>query len=268
MELYVLATLAGHTLLAAGVGAHAEITGRRRWPWVPLVLLTGVFGALVYGRRSTAGEVAAAGGPGADASDAGAWNGSATVDDADQLPEERPDWLDRRSRAKRLADPGSLHVDLPDGTTLTSKDQAAVAAAVEFREERPDADADELVETVFEESPAGYDDPDVWWTDCVFPALSGLPEVDPPLGAERRTLDLSVREVERLEDRRVVRVEDGRRHAEFSAREGEVWAADGDAVARTSPGWMRLAHGAAEAWAAEHEPTPAELSKTHPDAER
>lgn len=294
MELYVLLTIASHVLLAIFVGAHAEISGRSRLRWVPFVLVAGVIGALWYfgsaddGANAGDGDGAADSDTEAAADESTAWNGEATVDDPDAVPDERPDWLDRRSRDKRLHDPNSLHVDLPDGTTLTSEEQAAVGAVIEYIEEEPEADAHDVCEEVFEaaaaepdgpdldldsgfgaafgagdddsgpdrsDADAGYEDADVWWTEIVHPALRGLPEVEPPPRADERELTFDVRTVEELEDRRVLEIDDGRRREEFFAKDGEVWAADGDAVARTTPGWMRLAHGAATEAVASERPT-------------
>ena len=247
MDTYVLLGIVLHVVLAVGVGAHAEIRGRSRLRWVPLVLLVGVVGVVWYVANAPAdGDVAA--GAADDGTERGGsargWSGTATVDHPDEIPDERPEWLDRRSRAKRLADPSTLHIDLPDGTTLTSDEQAAVGAAIEYLDEDPDATADDVCEHVFEDADAGYQHPGVWWTETVCPALRGLPDVEPPPGSTERELAFTVDPVEELEDRRGVAGDDGQRREDFFVQDGEVWAADGDAVARTSPGWMRLAHGA------------------------
>lgn len=38
----------------------------------------------------------------------------------------------------------------------------------------------EITDAVYSETPAGYDSPDAWWTDCVRDALASLPDVEPP----------------------------------------------------------------------------------------
>lgn len=246
VQLYVLVTALGHVLLAMGVGAHAEVHGRSPFRWAPIVLVGGLAGLLWYAVDAPDESRVD------DASDAPAanhWGGStAVVSTPEQLPDERPDWLDERSREKRLADPNSLHIDLPDGTTLTSEDQAAVTAVVEHLEDHPDADADDLCTEVFPDARAGYEYPDVWWTECVHPALEGLPDVDPPPGSDRRRLAIDVRELESHDGQRWVEASDGERSAEFRVTATGIEAASGAAFSRTSMGWMRVAYEAVEEW--------------------
>lgn len=225
MELFVAGTVLAHVVLAAGVGAHTEIAGRRTWRWVPLVLLTGLIGVLWYlstDRPETH---------------------SSTASQTDlSIPEHGPDW--ERSRAKRLADPNSLHIDLPDGTTLTSDEQQAVGAVVDFLEANPDADTDTIQSTVFADYPAGYQYPAVWWTECIYPALDELPDVSPPADGAEATLSFTVRERYTDGPERLVEISDRDRSALFEVRDTDVIPASSDVVAETSPGWVRLAQAA------------------------
>lgn len=256
MELYIAVTLLAHALLAAGVGAHAEVTRRRPWRWAPRVLLTGVVGVVWYALRSSPrspDDSAESAGPlGAVDSTTSTPTGDGTATDAADLPpdapipDEPPDW--DRPRSKRLADPNSLHIDLPDGTTLTSRDQKAVTASIEYLDEHPDAGVDELCEEVFPEANAGYALPDVWWTETVRPALEALPEVEPPTDAHRRTLSFSVTELAHGGPETLVEVADGTRSATFRVGGDDVVPTSGRAIAETTPGWMRLARDAAVEW--------------------
>lgn len=226
MELVVAGTILGHVLLAAGIGAHTEITGRRTWRWVPIVLLVGIIGVVWYLTTDPSEE-----------------SPSSANTAPDTIPEEAPNW--DRSRAKRLADPNSLHIDLPDGTTLTSDEQQAVGAVIDYLEDHTDADTAEIWSEVFADYPAGYQYPAVWWTECVHPALDGLPEVSPPGDGADSTLDFSVRERYTDGPERMIEVSDGDRSALFEVHENDVIPASGDIVAETSPGWVRLAQDTA-----------------------
>ena len=335
VELYVLLTVLGHILLAMFVGAHAEVHGRRHWRWAPIVLVTGVLGTLWYVLS--------------DPPEEGAAESPLSVAD----PPE--DILERRPREKRLADPNTLHVDLPDGTTLTGSEQKAVSAVIERLDatgdesgtaaggagtstdeagwnsetgssspgigaegfgrsaagvgagttddvvdpvgttddvvdsagttddvvdsvgttddvvdsvgttddvvdsvgttddrvgvqESDDADGHDdppetetIVEEVFPKHNASYTYPDLWWTDCVKPALEALPEVDPPPDAEEYAIDLEIREVYDERPGTTLEATDGERTGRFRIVDGRVEAASSRVYAETSPRWAQYA---------------------------
>lgn len=275
VELFVLLTLLAHVLLAMGVGAHAEVTGRRHWRWAPIVLVTGVLGVAWYFLSNPPEEPA-----------------ESPLTAAD-VPE---DALDRRPREKRLADPNTLHIDLPDGTTLTGTEQQAVSAVIErMRQEESDqkataADAREnptgagedatpnpapvesgaiggaptqpqrpssdetqaplpddppptetLIDDVFEDERAGYRYPDVWWTDLIHPALAALPDVPVPADADEYELDLELRELYDERPGTYIEATDGERTGQFRIVDNRVEAVDSSVYADTSPRWAQYA---------------------------
>lgn len=255
MELFVLVTLLAHVVLAAGVGAHAEVTGRNVWRWVPVVLVTGVVGLGWYVTRTTRGIE-----PGGPASGVDPHAGSGNLETAGDevggaggvkgaedavdggLPEQVPDW--DRSRTKRLADPNSLHIDLPDCTTLTSEDQRAVSAVIEYLEENPEATTDDIVSDVFPRNDNGYHDHRVWWTEIIHPALEGLPEVEPPADAEEATLSFHVSALEDDLAEETVAVTDGENRAVFEFQKDTPVPIRAKELNEYGPGWMRLARDA------------------------
>lgn len=260
MELVVLGTLLAHLLMAMGIGAHAEVTGRRHWRWAPIVLVTGVLGVGWYLLSDPPDEPA---------------------DSPLQAADAPESVLDRRPREKRLADPNTLHVDLPNGTSLTGTEQKAVSAVIEQMRETEDNDtaqapgttetqpvdpgaigrgppqppssADEdlaplpdeppptevLIDAAFEEQQAGYRYPDVWWTDLIHPALEGLPDVEPPADAAEYDVEPQLREV--YDERRGTTIEatDGERTGQFRIVDGRVEAVDSSVYAETSPRWAQ-----------------------------
>lgn len=249
VELYLLATTLGHVLLAAAVGAHAEVHGRSPWRWAPIVLLTGVLGLLWYAK--TAGSNPREAGARDDPEhDGRAERGAAA--DAGLEPSIPDDWLEDRPRHKRLADPNSLHLDLPDGTTLTGSERKAVVAVIERieaarddengeGEDEGEVDTGSLIEDAFEEHDAGYDDPRVWWTGCVHPALEALPEVEPPADADDYRLEFDVREVHHDGPGTAVIVDDGERSGRFLIRDGRVEPESAEVLSEGGPRWARLA---------------------------
>ncbi len=229
MQIYLIGTILAHTLLAAGVGAHAEVAGNRPYRWAAIVLFTGIFGVLLYLRR---GETE---------------THASSVDDSEHptsttLPDA--DWDPDRPRSKRLADPNALHIDIPDGPTLTPTEQDAVGTVAEYLDAHPDTDTHTLFDTVFPEAPAGYTYPAVWWTECVYPALDALPEVTPPSDGADHTLAFSVTAREAADGQQRFEVSDGTRSAVFELQNTAVVPASGRAITETSPGWIRLARGA------------------------
>jgi hypothetical protein len=253
-SLFVAITLLGHFLLAAIVGSHAEVHGRRQWRWAMIVLLTGLLGALWYVQSD----------PDPHSSDRSRSDTEEQAIPEAVLPSE---WDEDASRRKRLADPNTLHLDLPDGTTLTGSERAAVGGLLEQATERAagsgewsgamDAtgehhgdvdldwsrvDVEALVENVFETQDAGYAHVDVWWTDCIRPALSGLPDVTPPpeSDVDAYTVDFRIRERYRDDETRAFLVDDGERTGEFERRDGEIQAS-AETYREHGPGWVSLA---------------------------
>lgn len=64
-----------------------------------------------------------------------------------------------------------------DALDLRADAAAAVRNAFALVRNRGRASRAEVVDLVFSEVPAGYDDPDEWWTDLVRDALLALPDV-------------------------------------------------------------------------------------------
>jgi hypothetical protein len=268
LVLFAGVTLLVHFSLAAAVGSHAEVHGYNQWRWAPIVLITGVVGVLLYLRR---GEPPA-------------------PDDTDPAIPDRPPPSADRSHRKRLADPNTLHLDLPDGTTLTGSERAAVAAVIEEAIARGGPTADHGAETsgdptpdpskidwseveteatleaVFAEHDAGYSTLEVWWTDRMRPALQALPDVPTPPDAEAFTLDLRVRERPYEDEGQRFLVDDGDRSAEFRRIEGRIELFDSDTGDQLTPAWVRLAKTEIEAI----QPTPSSSGSraVDPESER
>jgi hypothetical protein len=239
-------TLLVHFFLAAAVGSHAEVYGYNQWRWASIVLVTGVVGVVLYLRRGEPLEPAE----------------SETVD----APEPPGD----RSHRKRLAEPNTLHLELPDGTTLTGSERAALGALLEEASARcgtadhaedPPGDAevdateidwseietDAVLEAVFAEHDAGYSTLEVWWTDRLLPALEALPDVPTPADAEAYTLDVRVRERPHEDDGQRFLVDDGDRAAEFLRAEDRIELQDTGDRDQLTPAWIRLAKAEIEA---------------------
>ncbi|MFC5973358.1 hypothetical protein ACFPYI_18665 [Halomarina salina] len=63
---------------------------------------------------------------------------------------------------------------------LDVDEKEALRRSLVFLRQWNSSTASELVDGVFDESPAGYDDPEAWWTDLVRDRLTALPGVVPP----------------------------------------------------------------------------------------
>lgn len=222
LELYIGITALAHTLLAAGVGAHTEVSNRRTIKWVLITLLFGVFGLIWYALSSQP-----------DSTDQYQTQNSV-------YPQKTPEEWDR-PRSKRLVAPNSLHIDLPNGMTLTPKEQKAVSRSTEYLENNPDATTKDLYEEVFPNTHAQYTYPDVWWTDLVYPALETLPEVSPPSDGSDHLLSFSVRPVDFSGPETLVEVSDGTRSATFEKHDDDFIPVSGAEFADTSAQWVRLA---------------------------
>lgn len=79
-----------------------------------------------------------------------------------------------RARDGVVVDEAAGTVTLPGGITLEGDESDAVAAAYDHLERRPAATREEVIRVCYRRHPAGYDDPDEWWSSLVSPAVDAL----------------------------------------------------------------------------------------------
>lgn len=73
--------------------------------------------------------------------------------------------------------------DVIEGFDLRPDEAEAVRASYALVRYWGHVDEDEIVDAGYSEAPAGYDDAEAWWTDCVRDRLAALPGIEPPSAA-------------------------------------------------------------------------------------
>lgn len=100
-------------------------------------------------------------------------------------------WTPTEDGRRYLAAPGDgsadQRIDTPEQAEtmletfqLRPDREDAVRSSYVFVRRRGETVRDEIVDAVFEEQPAGYDDPDAWWSDFVATHLASLPGIVRP----------------------------------------------------------------------------------------